>query len=689
MYRKTPRIRKVGVAALVAATALSGFVFAPPAGAAPITEANLDIDELSSPSIGVGKTNQAAGPLRITHTATSTDTLTSGDQILISAADNDGNDCATTSTVEFASVPTVSLTGTATYVATIESSSPACALAGITDVVRLNVTGSGTATAINLTNVLYNVGATAATGPVAVVGSFDPAGGAAVAAPFGADSTASNAFVTTALMTANNPPKGADQVGGGSYAISPVVITEQNAAGADGDLCVYFSDNIEDTPAPAPTVAVTGGTDTATLTTSTANDSVFVNVTPSAPTSTSTFTISGIRLETDFTGVKTATVYADNDDDVCDGDEVTQLSDGDTNVGYVGNVDRFGGSDRFTTAQILFEDMFGCGADNVIIARADQYPDALAASYLAGASGTGILLTNTNSVPAATLNALRSEGVDNVYLMGGTQAISTAVENQLDNRQAYNDCGGSARTNGFGAPITLNVERIGGVDRYETAQLISEFPGLSNAGFADVNGDADCGETAKTAIVTSGENFPDALAAGPLAYSGDDNCAGGELPLLLSRTSSVPSATLGALNNLGITNVILVGGTAAVSDAAAAQMTAAGYNVRRIAGVNRQATAVALATAMMNEWSYDDDDVNIARGDDFADALTGGPYSGSEGDVIVLTGSPTSLSSETSSMFSNWETLYGDELDQLDIFGGTAAVSAAVVQAALDAASQQ
>jgi putative cell wall-binding protein len=538
-------------------------------------------------------------------------------------------------------------------------------------VLRLNVTGSGTA-AVDVTSLAYSVGATAAIGAVQVNGTLN--GGAIV------DTNASNAFISTAIFTANDPPTGAALLTGGSYAISPLVVTEQSAAAADADLCIYFDQTIEDTPAPAPTVVVTVGTDTATLTTDTTNDFIFVDVTPSGPASTSTFTISGLRMETETRAVQTATVFAD-DEGTCNASVTeVQLSDGDTTVGFVGNVTRYGGADRFTTAQILFEDEFTC-PDDVIIARADLFPDALAASYLAGDLGTGMLLTNTSSVPAATLNALRNQGVNNVFLMGGTAAISAAVATQLDGTTAYT-CGGGPEV----PAATLTVQRIGGPDRFATAQMAAEFPGLAEGGDLDIvpNGIV---EDLPAAVLASGVNFPDALSAGPLAYIGDNS---GAVPLLLTNTAAVPSVTLDALTNLGVVNVVVVGGTAAVSDAAVAQLTAAGYHVRRIAGINRQATAVALAIAMVTEWDFDDDDVSIARGDLFPDSLTGGTWAGDQNEAILLTGSPTSLSTETSALLAAWEgTMLTDEIDDFDIFGGTAAVAAAVVQAVLNAASLQ
>jgi putative cell wall-binding protein len=667
------KARTAGVAVLAAVTVLFGVVTAVPAGAAPIVVGDLSLGLVSQTTVGVGKANQSAGTLRILN-STPASTLTAGDQILLTLDDNGGTTCLPGDTLQLASVPTVTVTGTATMVASLGSSDAPlglCALGSVEEQLRLNVTGSGTLTSIEISGVVYNVGAGTSTGVASVAGTLN--GGA-----FGV--SVGNAFVTTALLAGNNPPTGAAEAAGGSYVISPLVITEQTASGADNDLCIYFEDGIESTPAPAPTVAVTGGSDTATLTTDATNDFIFVDVTPSGPATSSTFTISGLRMETEVRRVQVAALYADNNN-ICNDGDGDRLSSADTTVGFVGDVNRFGGADRFATAQILFENEFVCPND-VIIARADQFPDALAASYLAGDLGTGILLTNTNSVPAATLNALRNEGVNNVFLMGGTAAISAAVATQLDGTTAYT-CGGGPEV----PAATLTVQRLAGVDRFETAQLAAELPGLAGAGTLDITPDDGIANSARTVVLASGLNFPDALAAGPLAYAGD--CCDDPVPLLLTRGTDVPASTMAALTNLGIVNVVVVGGTAAVSDAAVAQLTGAGYHVRRIAGTSRQATAATLALAMISDWGYSDSSTGLARGDNFPDSLTGSGWAGHNRQVILLTSSATSLSGETATFLALWENVLQDEVDVFDVFGGTAAVSAAVVQAALDAASLQ
>jgi len=692
MNRTTQRLRKAGVAALVAAVSVSGLVYAPPVSAAPADEADLSLTALDQPTISLNTANQPVGPLRINNeSAADVDTLTTGDVITVAVDDSsvDLNCTSPTDTVAFSAVPTVAVTGTATVSSALAESAN-CALLGggaVNDVLALTVTAGGTFSAINISGITYTVGSGADEGDVQVNGFFDSVNpGPAVPFGDGDDPDASNAIISDTAFSANTPPKGATQ-GAGAYTASPLVIREAVSTAGDDDFCIDFDG--DDLAAGALVVASSGGTDTATATADPASDTITVAVTNG--TGATTFTITGVQLERDESGVQSATLLTS--DGTCadgGGDVLSPL----TNVGGVTDVERFGGSTRFTTAQILFEDQFGC-RDWAIIARADLFPDALAASYLAGHANTGILLTNTNDIPAATLNALRNEGVRNVYLMGGTQAISSGVATQFDNTQAHN-CGGGPATGPEGTPLTLNVLRIGGGTRYDTAALAAETPGLGEAGFLDITPPTAANPSTdeqRTAIVALGENFPDALAAGPLAFRGDgDNfcCPDREpIPLLLTQQGAVPQATLNALNDLAIENVLVMGGTLAVSDAAVAQLTAAGYTVQRIAGTTRQGTASALVTRLVNEWDFDDDDATLARGDDFPDSLTGGPWGGSQAQGILLTGNATTLSSETSSFISSWEGLFCDELDDVDVLGGTVAVAAATVQAAVDAATLQ
>jgi hypothetical protein len=80
-----------------------------------------------------------------------------------------------------------------------------------------------------------------------------------------------------------------------------------------------------------------------------------------------------------------------------------------------------------------------------------------------------------------------------------------------------------------------------------------------------------------------------------------------------------------------------------------------------------------------------DDIVSLARGDDFADALTMGPHAGAGEHALLLTESPTVLGADTATRLG----IFGASgVFQIDIAGGTAAISTAVEQAALAALGQ-
>jgi putative cell wall-binding protein len=317
---------------------------------------------------------------------------------------------------------------------------------------------------------------------------------------------------------------------------------------------------------------------------------------------------------------------------------------------------RLAGSDRHDTARVVAEATFPLVALDVVIARSDDFPDALAGNYVAGA-GLPILLTLPDELPAPTRTALQRLRTRNAILLGGTGAIHQSVEDELRR-------------------MGLTTDRIAGGDRFDTARQCAEYYDASGVG--TVNGK-------RTAIVASGRNFPDALAGGPLSFLA-------ALPMLLTERDTLPAATTAALTGLRIEQVLLLGGKAAVSDAVETALSGSGMTVVRIAGGDRTETATQLADYMLDPANrfalgpfavaFDDSHVNLARGDGFPDALAGGPHGGTEAAPIVLSQSATSLGRATRA----WLFRRSGTLENGDIFGGTGAVSAQVQDDATRAA---
>lgn len=299
---------------------------------------------------------------------------------------------------------------------------------------------------------------------------------------------------------------------------------------------------------------------------------------------------------------------------------------------------RIAGQDRYETAAKIATSTFTT-ADNVLVASGENYPDALSGNYLAGFKAGPILLTPQAQLSSFTSSALSTLQAKNVTILGGTSAVSTNVENQL-------------KAAGY------TVTRLGGTDRYETAKLISENPGATNVG-TDSSGK-------KTAILASGQNFADALTAGPLGYAK-------KFPVEITDPANLSAATLQAFKDLGITNVLIAGGTAAVSDNVVAQLTANGITSTRLAGATRQLTAVAIANYERANAGFTNTHVNLANGLNYPDALAGGPHAGKELAPILLTDSPDALGAAATQYLSD----NSSTLTSGNIFGGTAAVSTA------------
>lgn len=191
------------------------------------------------------------------------------------------------------------------------------------------------------------------------------------------------------------------------------------------------------------------------------------------------------------------------------------------------------------------------------------------------------------------------------------------------------------------------VIRIGGADRYETSQLISE------QNFA----------SASTVIVATGATFADALAA-----SGLSGCL--NAPIVLTRPGALPAAASAEIARLGASKAIIVGGTLAVSPAVAGQLSGLGLEVERIGGPTRYETAALIAERVMQFHQYGWR-VFIARGDDFADALSLGPLVYQAKAPLLLV-RPTVVPDSTRALLS------ASAFSSGCIAGGTAAVSPGV-----------
>ncbi|MEN3272925.1 MAG: hypothetical protein V7636_1686, partial [Actinomycetota bacterium] len=321
---------------------------------------------------------------------------------------------------------------------------------------------------------------------------------------------------------------------------------------------------------------------------------------------------------------------------------------------------RYAGTNRYGTSAAVAAAAFPGGSNNIIVASGQNYPDGLAAATLAGAVGGPVLLTATGSLSQETSNAIGSvdggaAGPGTIWIVGGTAAVSTNVRNQI-------------KALGYSG---ANFKELGGATRYETAAAVAAAAAAASAN-VPFNG-------LRTAIIASGQNFPDALSAGPIAYVN-------KMPILLTQTASLNSSTKQALTDRSIQQVIIMGGTAAVSQATADAIAAMGISVVRVGGTDRFDTAYLLATLESKSlatggFGFDDngnaaldptadagvDQIVLASGLNFPDALSASTLAGIRKAPILLMASAPAKTKQFASEHSN-------TLDNVAATGGTGVI---------------
>ena len=266
---------------------------------------------------------------------------------------------------------------------------------------------------------------------------------------------------------------------------------------------------------------------------------------------------------------------------------------------------RIAGDNRYATAAALSASAFKAGVPVVYVATGANFPDALAGGPAARMGGGPILLVEKYALPAVTATELARLKPGRIVVLGGPSAVDGRVVSALD-----------AHTAG-------TVTRVAGADRYATAA------GISRAAFA----------SASTVYVATGENYPDALAAGAVA-------AARGAPLLLVRASGVPDPTRAELRRLDPDRIVIVGSTGSVGSGVAATLAEFG-TVTRVSGADRYASSAALSAASFA--TNGPGTVYVATGKAFQDGLTAGPIAGLRNGPLLLvpgTSLPGSVATE-------------------------------------------
>lgn len=267
------------------------------------------------------------------------------------------------------------------------------------------------------------------------------------------------------------------------------------------------------------------------------------------------------------------------------------------------NPARLGGSTRIDTANLIAECGWKSGAQNVVLANANNFADALAGVPLAHALNAPILLSlnNNGKLDASVVTELQKLKPKTVWILGGSGVISAETASSLE-KSGY------------------AVKRVAGATRFETAVLIAQE--LENV----------TGKKPSEVFFASSANFPDAL-------SGSTAAALTGSPILYAPPEgAIDETTAGYVSDSDVPKVTILGGTAAVSSAAETSAAEIGVeNVTRISGKNRYDTCFKICSAYKS--CFIGTGAAFATGESFPDALAGGAFAASKGIPVVLIGS--------------------------------------------------
>jgi putative cell wall-binding protein len=179
-------------------------------------------------------------------------------------------------------------------------------------------------------------------------------------------------------------------------------------------------------------------------------------------------------------------------------------------------------------------------------------------------------------------------------------------------------------------PVLIEaVPRVAGGDRIATA-IESCF---------EIEGSADA------IVLARADGFADALAGGPLAAA-KNGC------LLLTPRDSLDSRALAEIQRVlpAGKDVYLLGGEGALGPGVATAVSGAGYNVIRLGGDTRFATALKIAT---DPQGLDTPaTIFLATGTNFPDALGAGPAAATR-DAAILLSNDSTLSDDVAAFFQS------------------------------------
>ncbi|MCC0680526.1 cell wall-binding repeat-containing protein [Clostridioides sp. ES-S-0005-03] len=267
------------------------------------------------------------------------------------------------------------------------------------------------------------------------------------------------------------------------------------------------------------------------------------------------------------------------------------------NTSNASTKDTLTGSGRWETA-IKISQAGWTKSDNAVLVNDNSIVDALSATPFAKAKDAPILLTQNNKLDSRTKAELKRLGVKNVYLIGGSIALSSNIEKQLKEEN-------------------MSFERICGNSRYDTSLKLAEKLNKEKS-------------ISKIVVVNGEKGLADAVSVGAIA-------AQENMPIILSDSNNGTEVADNFIDSKDIEKSYVIGGTYSISNSVERNLP----NATRIAGESRSDT-----NAKIIEEFYKDTDIKTIyvtkdgtkNKNDLIDSLAVGVLAAKNDSPILLAG---------------------------------------------------
>ena len=295
---------------------------------------------------------------------------------------------------------------------------------------------------------------------------------------------------------------------------------------------------------------------------------------------------------------------------------------------WTSQVQRLSGINRIETSIAIAKEIYKDKApDAVVLATANNFPDALAGSGLAYKYNAPLLLVDTtvnnskNVLNYITTNLVKNK---NIYVLGGADVVSKEIADYLITKD-------------------YKIIRLEGKDRYETNQKIVNYMNIPKG---------------TSIVLATGDSFADALSISSIA-------AIKGFPILLNSKDNLLANVSNDITNIQPTTVYLIGDTGVLSTNIETQIKHLNSNTKivRLGGLTRYDTSMKI----LEYFNLSTTTVTVATGLNFPDALSGSVLAARKNCGVLLV--------DNKDVTKQKELLNKQNITNIIVFGGDDVVS--------------